>query len=158
MIGTKYACNHDNSGIDWNRLQAYIVRFGFEIASIFGSLYYRDCKHIRSSLFSWLQAYQVRFKTEIASILGPSHNLHCKHIWSLSQKLLQPYLVHPYIFLKTSISFSNVQKSATWKYFFWKSSCMIYRFGLEMTKTKNHWNLSRRLADFPWRLRSAESS
>ena len=40
----------------WKRLQAYIVRFGFEIAGIFGPLGNWYCVHISSPLLSTLQA------------------------------------------------------------------------------------------------------
>ena len=54
------------------RLQAYIVSFGFEIASKFSPFCDLDCKHIRpKSLFS-LRAYLVSFILIIETICGAS--------------------------------------------------------------------------------------
>ena len=43
----------------WKRLQAYMVRFGFEIASIKGPHCYHDCKHIWSLSYKLLRPYVV---------------------------------------------------------------------------------------------------
>ena len=53
----------------WKRLQAYIVRFGFEIASILGLHYYHDCKHISSQLLLSLQAYVVHPRFLVTGVL-----------------------------------------------------------------------------------------
>ena len=61
----------------WKRLQAYMVGFGFEIASIF------------SPLLSRLHSYWVPIVTIIAIIFGPHSHCDCNLIWSLPQKLLR---------------------------------------------------------------------
>ena len=41
----------------WKGLQSYMVRFGTDIAVIFGPLCNADCNHIQSLLSPWLQSY-----------------------------------------------------------------------------------------------------
>ena len=80
----------------WKRLQEYIVRYRFEIASMYSPLSNRDWKHIRSPLLSWLQAYLV---PDI--IIIKPYNYY-----------LQPYVVHPFISIKMVVL---CQKWNLWK-------------------------------------------
>ena len=92
--GTQYACNIETGpwvtwlwfldesrenkfsmiaslfGPLWKRLQAYMFRFGCDIASIFSPLGNWYCIHIRSFLLSTLQAYLVTVIKIIATIFG----------------------------------------------------------------------------------------
>ena len=68
--GHDFWTNLSKTNFRW--LQAHMVRFGFEIASIFSPFYDRDCKHIRSPSESRLQPCLVPIVTILASIFGPS--------------------------------------------------------------------------------------
>ena len=69
-----------------NGLQAYMICFWFEIASIFSPLCNWDYIHFRSPLQSWLQSYLVTFLTMIASILGPPVYI----LWTTRIHVLSP--------------------------------------------------------------------
>ena len=64
---------------------------------MFWNQIFDDCKHIMSVLKLKLQAYQNSIVIIIASIFSPFFGQNCMHIWSLLSKLMQPYLVHPYM-------------------------------------------------------------
>ena len=109
--GPKYACNlgnksdqiclqsskfsfsrdtfrkHSHVTLYWKGLLAYMVRFGFDIATILGPHCNHDCKLIWSLLLPRLQAYLVPFLEIIATICGPSlyraAKIACVYRWSI---------------------------------------------------------------------------
>ena len=56
---------------NWETLQSYVVRYGIQIAIIFGPFSNEDCIHIRSSFWSSLQSYLIPMIKIIAIICGP---------------------------------------------------------------------------------------
>ena len=102
-IMTKYACNVENRpwvrglwfldesrenkmsmiasifGPYWNRMQAYKVRLGFGIASIFIPFLSKT-----ASVFGCLYSCLYLVVYMVASMIGPNHFSYCKDIWSLS--------------------------------------------------------------------------
>ena len=109
----------------WKRLQAYMVRIGFEIASIFSLLWNWDCIHL------WMP-----FIINMASILSP-FNQDCKHIWFLLCKLLQSYVVQPYT---GHTLFIPIVVERAWENIFWQTFYILNaNFWMKRSNSKLSW-------------------